>query len=61
MDLQDILVLIQTIICAISLIVSLITLKTVNKVKQKVEINDNKEINKKQFALGSGNKQMIKN
>ena len=60
MELQDVLVLIQTIICAVSLVVSLIALRTANKVKKKVENSDshNKKSNR-QIIIGSGNEQKI--
>lgn len=61
MEFQDVLVLIQTIICAVSLIVSLLALNTANNIKKKIEKKDshNNE-NSKQVAFGSGNSQTIK-
>ncbi len=61
MGFQDILVLIQTIICAVSLIVSLVALNTANNVKKKIEKKDSHDNkNSKQVAFGSGISQTIK-
>lgn len=57
MNLQDVLVLIQTLICATSLIISLLTLNNTNSIKKIIENNtniDNKhKNNNKQTAIGN--------
>lgn len=61
MGFQDTLVLVQTIICAASLIVSIIALSTANSVKKKVEKSDDHSKKKgNQIAIGKKNKQTIK-
>lgn len=56
MEFQDIMIIIQTCIGAVSLVVSLVTLSKVNQIKK---INNNKTSNR-QTAIGKGNKQEAK-
>lgn len=61
MEFQDILLLIQTIICAVSLIVSLVALSNANKVKKMMENrNSHNKEKSSQVAIGIGHTQMIK-
>lgn len=61
MGFQEIIVLIQTVISAISLVVSLIALSTANSVKKKVEKNSHIKKKSSQVAIGSKNEQRIEN
>lgn len=59
MDLQNILTIIQTILCALSLLISLFTLNQVKIVKKNIVCKKNKNYKNSQISIGKRNKQKI--